>query len=576
MKSILLFALNSTTKVIHTASAIVHSRGSLNGVNLNTSLESIQSLSSKRAEKVTNFTENNSKINSNTSHVGENELKDFDHIIKEEVAHDSDYHHSILPKSDKISLRNFQQSESSVPSSSVGRAARFGWLGVSIVGNAIPGTIKSKIMKEEGKTFKSHLISEKNSDKLAKTLCKMRGAALKFGQLLSTFEDVVIPEPLRSALEKARQDANAMPKSQLLKTLTNDFGLDWEGKFKSFQVEPFAAASIGQVHFAEIEDPQNSENIIQVAVKVQFPGVAQSIESDLNNLKRVFKYLNIIPKGLYIDKLVDNLGREIKEECDYKLEANKQKQYRDMISKDNNLKRSLYVPLVFENLSTDNILTTEFLPGINVDEIENESQEIRDFVGEKLLELCLREIFIHRFMQTDPNPANFFIYNSGSDSKAELNLKNIKIGLIDFGAARDYNKEFVLNYLKIVYYATVVDKEKVIDFSKDLGFLTGFESEIMLNAHANSVFAIAEPFSKLAMNEKYFDFGNQSVTKRIYSELPVMLKHRLTSPPTEIYSLHRRLSGAYLMCIKLKSKVRSYDLFHKIVKEFELMNNAKI
>lgn len=484
-------------------------------------------------------------------------------------------------KIDKINEKQFKATQSAVPSSSFSRAMRFSWLGISMISSALPGAIKSKLLNEENNTFKKHLINKSNSEKLSKTLCKMRGAALKFGQILSTFEDIVVPESIRKALEKARQEANAMPHIQLIKTLNNDLGNDWESKFKEFNTEPFAAASIGQVHKALINsnDINKNNNLKKVAVKIQFPGVAKSIESDLNNLKRIFNYLNIIPKGMYIDKLIDNLGKEIKEECNYKLEAERQEYYKKLIKYDNKLNKTFVVPSVINELSTNNILTSEFVEGNNVDEIDNQSQEIRDYIGERLLELCLREIFIHRFMQTDPNPANFFV--NFKDNKH--NIENVQIGLIDFGAARDYDKKFVDTYMKIVYYASLKNKDKVLEHSKELGFLIGLESELMLNAHANSVFAIAEPFSNLfatdnndnkSINkEQLFDFGNQTVTKKIYKELPIMLKHRLTSPPTEVYSLHRRLSGAYLMCIKLKSKVKSFALFSNIVEEYKIINN---
>lgn len=475
--------------------------------------------------------------------------------------------------SDKILLKSLNSDESSVPSSSLSRAVRFSWLGVSMIGSAIPGAIKSKILSEE-KSFKNYLLSESNSEKLSRTLCKMRGAALKFGQLLSTFEDVVIPEPLRSALEKARQDANSMPNSQLMKILNKAYGPEWKDNFIRFDIDPFAAASIGQVHYGEIKNELNEKESIPVAIKIQFPGVATSIESDLSNLKRVFKYLNVIPKGMYIDKLVDNLGKEIKEECDYLLESDRQEHYRNLISNDNHLSKVFIVPKVIKHLSNEHLIVSEFIPGVNIDEVDDQSQEVKDYIGSKLLELCLREIFIFRYMQTDPNPANFFLIK-GKDQKIS-SPKGVKLGLVDFGAARDYNDQFVNNYMKIIFSATHENKEKVLSYSKDLGFLTGFESEIMLNAHANSVFAISEPFSQLVDSNTVFDFGNQKVTSKIYKELPTMLKHRLTSPPTEIYSLHRRLSGAFLMCIKLKSKVKSHKIFKEIVNEYEMRSNIKL
>lgn len=531
----------------------------------------------------TNLENNRDNQNNNMKIKIKDDDKETKNEIKDTESKDSEMIKS-LKNSDKIELKQkFKTVESKVPSSSLSRAFNFGMLGASMIGSAIPGTIKSRILNDN-KGFKDYLMSDKNYDKISKSLCKMRGAALKFGQLLSNFENVVIPEPLRVALEKARNEANSMPKKQFLSVMNKDLGSDWESKFCSFEKEPFAAASIGQVHMAEIDlnkldstdeiqIDDNDKGIIKVAVKVQFPGVSQSILSDLNNLKAVFKYLRLIPKGMYIDQLVDNLGKEIREECDYKLEAERQRHFYSLINEHKGLSDVFQVPRVFNTLSGFNILTSEFIEGVNVDDIENESQEVRDFVGEKLLELCLMEIFLFKFMQTDPNPANFFV--TKKDISKPLTPENLKIGLIDFGAARGYSDKFVHTYLKIVYNASLNDKEKVIKYSQELGFLTGLESEIMLNAHSNSVIAIADPFSSKNVDE-YFDFGNQKVTNRIYEELPVMLKHRLTSPPQEVYSLHRRLSGVYLTCIRLKSKVRSKKLFNDIVEEYKKIHNILI
>lgn len=356
----------------------------------------------------------------------------------------------------------------------------------------------------------------------------------------------MIPTPIKSALERARAEADIMTKSQMHKILKTEFGHNWREKFQEFNDDPFAAASIGQVHEAKLLDGR------KVAVKVQYPGVASSIESDLVNLKRIFNYFNIFPKGLYIDELIKNLGNELKSECDYLEEAEKQKLFKSLLKDDS----FFYIPDVITDYSTRYILVSEFIEGINVDEISEFPQNIRDLVGEKILELTLRELFEFRFMQTDPNPANFF-YDP---------IKN-RLNLIDFGAARPYDQSFVDKYMAIVHSAAINDKEKIAKYSKEIGFLTGMESKIMLDSHTLATLAVGEPFN-INNKEKYFDFGNQNLTQKIYKLIPTMLKHRLKPPPTEIYPLHRKLSGAYLMCIKLKARVESKRLFFDIYDKF--------
>lgn len=336
-----------------------------------------------------------------------------------------------------------------------------------------------------------------------------------------------------------------MPHSQLIKILKNEYGKNWKEKFQSFDEKPFAAASIGQVHTAFLKNGE------KLAIKIQYPGVAQSIDSDLNNIKRIFDYFKIFPKGLYVNELLKNLGNELKMECNYIEEANKQMAFKELFKDD----KFFYIPEVKKDISTNLIIASEFIEGHNVDELDDYPQSVRDKVGSKILELCLRELFEFNFMQTDPNPANFFY-----DSK-----KN-RINLIDFGAARKFEKSFVDTYMKIVHAAAINDTATLIEYSKRLGFLSGEENHIMLDSHTKATLAIGEPFN--VNNGDVFDFGNQNLTKKIYRLLPLMLKHRIKAPPTEVYSLHRKLSGAYLICIKLKSRVNSKKMFFDIYDQF--------
>ena len=128
-------------------------------------------------------------------------------------------------------------------------------------------------------------------------------------------EDHFVPPQIKEAFEKARQSANIMPESQLNQVLVSNLGDDWESKFITFNKRPFAAASIGQVHKAQLKDGT------WVAMKIQYPGVANSIDSDLDNLKRLMDYTGVFPKTMFLDDFIYNSRIELKEECNYELEA---------------------------------------------------------------------------------------------------------------------------------------------------------------------------------------------------------------------------------------------------------------
>ena len=134
------------------------------------------------------------------------------------------------------------------------------------------------------KGMKKYMVTKNTAELIANSLCKMRGAALKIGQLLSTMEDSLVPPIIKRELERARAQADFLPADQLLVALKERYGNDWEKHFSSFNMTPIAAASIGQVHEAVLK-----ENGARVAVKIQYPGIAECVDQDMDNFKRLVK-----------------------------------------------------------------------------------------------------------------------------------------------------------------------------------------------------------------------------------------------------------------------------------------------
>lgn len=441
--------------------------------------------------------------------------------------------------------------ERAVPSSPLARVLGFGSLAAGLAWGTVAESVRRVGSGNDG-SMRSAAMSNANAERLAEALARMRGAALKLGQMLSIQDDSMMPPALSRALERVRTNADIMPKHQLEKQMANQLGSDWRDRFATFDETPIAAASIGQVHTGFLHDGR------KVAVKVQYPGVADSIDSDIRNLQRLLSVGNFLPKGLFVDEIVDVAKAELTQECDYVKEAENQQRFARLVNDLPLFEGRVTVPNVVPELCSSGVLTGEFVKGVPVDQMaEALSQERRNEIARFMLELTMRELFEWRFMQTDPNWGNYLYDKDGADGKGVLHL-------IDFGASREYPEQFVNGYAELVWAAANGDKDTMVEISKQMDFLTGDESPAMIEAHISAGLVVGEPF----FTHKPFDFHGSGITKRISEYGETFARHRLTPPPREAYSLHRKLAGAFLMCIKLKAVLPCRDVLEDVYQRF--------
>ncbi|PPQ93501.1 hypothetical protein CVT25_005242 [Psilocybe cyanescens] len=451
--------------------------------------------------------------------------------------------------------RNLQSSK--VPSSRIGRLFHYGGLAASLGYGAA-----SEVLRRTGSGSSSEssvMMTEANIKRLVSKLSQMRGAALKLGQFMSIQDTHILPPEIDKIFRRVQDSAHYMPDWQMEQVMTQSLGPSWTDNFFSFDRIPFAAASIGQVHTAVLAaaaSPTGKEE--RVAVKIQFPNIANSIESDLGYIKMLLTAGRLLPKGLFLDKTIQVMKGELADECDYVREASFLKIFGspECLGNDPRFK----VPWVWEG-STSTVLVMERVDGVSVGEAnaQNLTQQDRNDISAWIIELCLKELFEFRAMQTDPNWTNFL-----------WNTRTRQVELVDFGATRTYSKEFMDSWLALLQAAAVGDREACIEWSLKVGYLTGQENSLMLDAHVNSMTLLATLFKSETQQPFSFGQGSQwaDITAAIRAQIPVMLNHRLTPPPKETYSLNRKLSGSFLLASRLGAEVDTKAIWDKVVGKY--------
>jgi len=371
-----------------------------------------------------------------------------------------------------------------------------------------------------------------NAERLAQRLSKMRGAAMKLGQLLSMDGGETLPPELSQLLERLREQAHHMPIGQLNQVLKAEWGDAWDEHFESFQFTPVAAASIGQVHRAQLKDGR------ELAFKVQYPGVRQSIDSDLDNLAMLLRSLRLLPAHLQVDSLIVEARQQLHDEANYALEAEYLQAFAERLNDDERYQ----CPQWHSDWSTEQVLAMDWLDGIAVEQLSAYPLAERNRVAAELLRLTLRELLQWGLVQTDPNFANYR-YQCGSG----------RIQLLDFGATRRYDDAFTNALQKLIRASLDSDEAMIYEAASALGYFDGKEPaeyrQLML-----SLFQMAV---SPARHSGAFDFSNSSLAQQMRQRLiEVRLKQQAGQiPPARVLLLHRKLAGMYLLYKKLQVKL---------------------
>jgi predicted unusual protein kinase regulating ubiquinone biosynthesis (AarF/ABC1/UbiB family) len=424
---------------------------------------------------------------------------------------------------------------SRVPTGRIERLARFGFLaGELAVGGLYEGARRALGAGAAAAETASAVLSPGNAQRLARRLSQMRGAAMKLGQLLSLESEDILPPEFAEALASLRASADTMPTSQLRRVLGREYGKGWRERFESFDEEPIAAASIGQVHAARAKDGR------ELALKVQYPGVARSIDSDVENVAALLRIARILPVEVDVSGIVAEAKRQLRQEADYRIEADSLRRYRGLVADD----PGLWVPGVHDDLTTRHVLAMDFARGRPIEDLRGRgfSQKQRDAAAEALQRLMFRELFEFRFVQTDPNFANYLVEEGTG-----------RVLLLDFGATREYTLAFTAHYADLCGAIMAGDRAGVVEAAVAIGYLRRDDPEARVEAAVDLMFLVCEPFR----HRGRYDFSHTRLVARARDagfDL-AFRKGFLRTPPPETVFLHRKLVGTFLLCARIRARV---------------------
>ncbi len=418
-----------------------------------------------------------------------------------------------------------------VPSGRIARFARFGAMAGGVAGNVLAGGAR-ELLAGRRPQLADLVMTPANALKVTTQLAQLRGAAMKMGQLLSMGGSDVLPAELADILARLRADAQHMPPAQLRSVLDRNWGKGWLGRFARFDVRPIAAASIGQVHRAQTRDGRD------LAIKIQYPGVRQSIDADVDNVATLIRLSGLMPAGIDLAPMLAEAKRQLHEEADYAREAQCLAGFGTLLAG----AADFTVPALHADLTTSDVLAMDFAAGVAVESLEGAPQPVRDRIMTLLIGLLLRELFEFEVMQTDPNFANYR-YNAAAD----------RLVLLDFGATRSFGPQVAAGYRQLLAAGMTGDAA----VTRAALLATGLIGAATPAAHSTVIVGMFAEAMAPIRTTGWFDFSDTGFVTRIRDQGLALAADRKVwhVPPIDTLFLQRKFAGLYLLGSRLKARI---------------------
>lgn len=418
--------------------------------------------------------------------------------------------------------------------------------GGKIVAHSIANIFRGEIRRDEA----HREFYQRQAQILADELGQLKGSVMKAGQMLSLYGQYFLPAEAIEVLATLQDDTPPVAWKMVAPVLERSLGRE---RLRELDIDEqaLAAASLGQVHRA-----RRKSDGLELCIKIQYPGVANAIDSDLRTLSSLLVMSRLTPKGLDIGPVFAELREMLRQEVDYGAERRFTETFAQRLAGD----RRYVVPRVLPDYCAEQVLTTTYEPACNVRDaaVQNLSQARRDALGHSFFELFLTEFFDWNLVQTDPHFGNYRV-RVADDGQDQLVL-------LDFGASRRFDRSFVRSYAELVRGAVTRDPVQVVRGARGVGVLQEGMPESVERDFAEMCELIVEPFqdpeSGLVPHEMLNERGEY---RWAGSDLPMRstqlaarnaVSIHFRVPPREIVFLHRRLFGVFVALATLRCELR--------------------
>jgi predicted unusual protein kinase regulating ubiquinone biosynthesis (AarF/ABC1/UbiB family) len=428
--------------------------------------------------------------------------------------------------------------QDNISTSRLGRTGKFLKTGAKLGGNYLK--YYSKRMVSDSETANAQL-QEDNANDIYNTLSELKGSALKVAQMMS-LDQGMLPQAYTDKFSQAQYSAPPLSYPLVIKTFRTSLGKGPSELFDHFDKHATAAASIGQVHKAE-----KAGNVL--AVKVQYPGVADSISSDLKIVRPIVGAMFNISSS-EMDHYLQEVEVRLLEETDYELELQRSKEITAACASI----QGLLFPHYYDELSGERVLTMDWMPGKHLDAYlkTNPSQDARNKVGQILWDFYDHQI--HQMLQVhaDPHPGNFLFQEDG------------RLGVIDFGCVKQFSAAFHHTYFQLMNPEVFKDKVKFTELLYKLDFLLQADSEAEVN-HFTTIYSEVLELLGRPFFSKTFDFADEAYFAKIYalsdiySKDKMLRKAKAARGPRDAIYLNRTYFGLYSILNKLGAKISTHS-----------------